>query len=74
MITDTKAAESYAVKVMQMRAMLANFGEFLDTMPAPEDGGNGLEIPGVDYAWLGSVNELHTHLVIAAEIFDDLSD
>jgi len=74
MIADTKTATEYARLVMDIRAMLLNISEFVDTMPAPEDGDDGLEIHGVDYAWIGSVNEVHKQLTVASEIVDQLSE
>ena len=75
MIIETNAAEMYVSKIIQMRAMMENINEFLDTLPAPaDDVDNGTEIPGVDHAWLDSVNVLHSQMVVASGIVDELSD
>ena len=70
-ITDTQSVETYARQVMQMRAMVENLSEFLDSLPAPDE---NEDVQGIDYAFLGSLGEMHGHLVVASEIADEITD
>ena len=70
-ITDTKSVETYAAQVMEMRGMIANLAEFLDSLPAPDD---NEDVQGINYAFLGSLGLMHSHLIAASETADEITD
>ena len=68
-IDHPNAVQQYAKQVMEMRAMVANLAEFLDSLPAPDE---NEDVVGIDYAGLGSLNEMHGHMVAASEISSEM--
>ena len=70
-ITTKQTVELYAAQVMEMRGMIENLSEFLDSLPAPDE---NEEVQGIDYAFLGSLCDMHSHLIAASETADELTD
>jgi hypothetical protein len=70
-IKDTKTVDNYCSQVMELRGLIENLSEFINTLPAPDEDHN---IQGMNYCHAGSIGHIHSLLVAASEHADEYCD